>query len=340
MTPTKELKKRAREALAEKMGTVILAFVVLIILSFGSGWISNTLFPENSKLNIALGYVFSFIISILVNVISAGLLYMYLNIARNKEFSLNDLFYFFKKYPDRVITATFVLAFINVLTMLPYTIYGYSLPTDTSDMNLLMEMAVKSGVLMIIGTVVYEIITIPLEMTYYILADNPQTKGMDALKESIEMMRGNFWRYFLLKLSFVPLMFLSVFTFYIALLWILPYMTMTETMFYHDLKGELKRSGETEPPTYGYQSEPYFKSVDTEADAIVNPEADQDDRAEKADLWNIQPDSESRESADNESTEQPQTAEEIQEEKKPQEEQPEEEDNEPKPWDEYFNRIK
>lgn len=33
-------------------------------------------------------------------------------------------------------------------------------------MNLLMEMAVKSGVLMIIGTVVYEIITIPLEMTY------------------------------------------------------------------------------------------------------------------------------------------------------------------------------
>ena len=38
--------------------------------------------------------------------------------------------------------------------------------------------------------------------------------------------------------------------------------------------------------------------------------------------------------------EQPQTAEEIQEEKKPQEEQPEEEDNEPKPWDEYFNRIK
>ena len=154
------------------------------------------------------------------------------------------------------------------------------------------------------------------------------------------MMRGNFWRYLLLKLSFVPLMLLSVFTFYIALLWILPYMTMTETMFYRDLKGELKRSGETESPTYGYQSEPYFKSVDTEAEAIVNPEADQDDRAEKADLWNIQPDSESRESADNESTEQPQTAEEIQEEKKPQEEQPEEEDNEPKPWDEYFNRIK
>ena len=84
MTPTKELKKRAREALAEKMGTVILAFVVLIILSFGSGWISNTLFPENSKLNIALGYVFSFIISILINVISAGMLYIFLRNIRTE----------------------------------------------------------------------------------------------------------------------------------------------------------------------------------------------------------------------------------------------------------------
>ena len=55
---------------------------------------------------------------------------------------------------------------------------------------------------------------------------------------------------------------------------------------------------------------------------------------------NIQPDPEARESADNESAEQPQAADDIQEEKKPQEEQPEEEDNEPKPWDEYFNQIK
>ena len=86
MTPTKELKKRAREALAEKDGNRDPGICVLIILSIGSGWISSVLFPENSKLNVALGYVFSFIISILINVISAGMIYMYLNIARNKEF--------------------------------------------------------------------------------------------------------------------------------------------------------------------------------------------------------------------------------------------------------------
>lgn len=339
MTPRRELKKYAKQAMSGKYGTIILAFVAVQALSLISGMVSSSLFPGTETLDIVMGYAFSFILTLLINVISAGLNYMYLNIARGRKYSLNDLIYFYKNHPDRVIVATFFLAVLNFLTMLPYTIYG-----NTAEIGETIEAQITwlytSLVLMLIGMIVFQILIIPLEMTYYILADKPEIKGTEALKESIELMHGNFGKYLVLKLSFIPLMFLSVFTFYIALLWILPYMTMTETMFYRDLKGELKRSGETEPPTYGYQSEPYFKSVDTEAEEIVNPEADQDDRAEKADLWNIQPDSESRESADNESTEQPQTAEEIQEEKKPQEEQPEEEDNEPKPWDEYFNRIK
>ena len=339
MTPTKELKKRAREALAEKMGTVILAFVVLIILSFGSGWISSVLFPENSKLNVALGYVFSFIISILINVISAGMIYMYLNIARNKEYSLNDLFYFFKKYPDRVITATFVLAFINVLTMLPYTIYEYSLPTDIPDMNLLMEMAAKSGVLMIIGTVVYEIITIPLEMTYYILADNPQTKGMDALKESIEMMRGNFWRYLLLKLSFVPLMLLSVFTFYIALLWIFPYMAMTEVMFYRDLTGELKVQKEEEERVARDYVNPMF-------DSYSQSEQPQEEQTHPQQFWRMPEEPVSYENEDEQNitdnTEMQNVQADMDDKKEQNDSSPkeEEEDNEPKPWDEYFDSLK
>ena len=65
-------------------------------------------------------------------------------------------------------------------------------------------------------------------------------KSTEAMKESLEMMHGNFGRYLMLKISFIPLMFLSVFTFYIALLWIFPYMAMTEVMFYRDLTGELK----------------------------------------------------------------------------------------------------
>ena len=37
-------------------------------------------------------------------------------------------------------------------------------------------------VLMIVGMIVYQILVIPLEMTYYILADKPELKSTEAMK--------------------------------------------------------------------------------------------------------------------------------------------------------------
>ena len=67
----------------------------------------------------------------------------------------------------------------------------------------------------------------------------PDLGGIQGLKESARLMKGNMWRYIKLNLSFVPLLFLSVFTFYIALFWIMPYMEMSLVTFYRDLNGEL-----------------------------------------------------------------------------------------------------
>lgn len=217
MTPRRELKKYAKEAMSGKYGTIILGFVAVQALAVISSMVSSSLFPGTEKLDIVLGYAFSFILTLLVNVVAAGLNYMYLNIARGKAYSLNDLIYFYKHHPDRVIVATFFLAVLNVLTMLPYTIYG-----NTAEIGNSIESQVtwlyKSLILMLVGMIVFQILSIPLEMTYYILADQPDIKGTEALKESIEMMHGNWGRYLMLKISFLPLMFLSVFTFYIALL--------------------------------------------------------------------------------------------------------------------------
>ena len=76
-------------------------------------------------------------------------------------------------------------------------------------------------------------------MTYFLMADDPDLGGIQGLKESARLMKGNMWRYIKLNLSFVPLLFLSVFTFYIALFWIMPYMEMSLVTFYRDLNGEL-----------------------------------------------------------------------------------------------------
>ncbi len=74
-------------------------------------------------------------------------------------------------------------------------------------------------------------------MSFYIMSDNPQMDGSEALRESMKMMDGNKWRLFCLDLSFIGWIILSVFTLGILMLWIAPYMETAHVHFYESLKG-------------------------------------------------------------------------------------------------------
>lgn len=74
-------------------------------------------------------------------------------------------------------------------------------------------------------------------MTFYILADNPTLEASAALAQSKKMMDGYKLKLFTLQLRFVLLTFLSVFTLFIGLLWLVPYMHITIARFYDDIKG-------------------------------------------------------------------------------------------------------
>ena len=91
-----------------------------------------------------------------------------------------------------------------------------------------------------VSTLLNFLVSLPFAMTYFLMADDTELGGIQALKESARLMKGNLWRYVKLNLSFIPLILLSVFTFYIALFWIMPYMEMSMAAFYRDLSGELE----------------------------------------------------------------------------------------------------
>lgn len=360
MTSRRELKNYAKQAMSGKYGILILAFVAVQALALISSMISTALFPGEETIDIVLSYAFTFILTLLINVVAAGMNYMYLNIARGKAYSLNDLFYFYRHHPDRVIVVGFFMAVLNLLTMLPYTIYSNAnLPGKDASVEALITWLYTGVVLMIVGMIVYQILVIPLEMTYYILADKPELKSTEAMKESLEMMHGNFGRYLMLKISFIPLMFLSVFTFYIALLWIFPYMAMTEVMFYRDLTGELKVQKQEEERAARDYVNPMF-------DSHSQSEQPQEDQTHPQHFWNVTGDSsvasdENKEVQNNAASENTQDSlygsvennrttqdnpydssesKEVQDSLQSQTIPEEEEDNEPKPWDEYFNSLK
>lgn len=80
------------------------------------------------------------------------------------------------------------------------------------------------------------IVSLLLSQAYFILADQKTISGFRAIQMSWSLMKGNKKKLFLLQLSFIGWAILSVFTFFIGLLFLYPYMMTTYSKFYQNLK--------------------------------------------------------------------------------------------------------
>ncbi len=74
-------------------------------------------------------------------------------------------------------------------------------------------------------------------MTPYILLDRPELSATDAIKESEKMMNGHKMDLFILDLSFIGWILLSMLTCGVLVLYVEPYMMATKSAFYLELKG-------------------------------------------------------------------------------------------------------
>lgn len=75
-------------------------------------------------------------------------------------------------------------------------------------------------------------------MAPYILMENPDMTGMQAIKASKELMKGNRWRLFCLSFSFIGWNILCGFTLGIGNLFLRPYREAATAAFYREIKWE------------------------------------------------------------------------------------------------------
>jgi uncharacterized membrane protein len=93
------------------------------------------------------------------------------------------------------------------------------------------------------------IVTVRLSFTQYIIADS-DLDFIEAMKKSWKISKGNWWRIVFFPLSFILWLLLSVFTIGIALIYVIPYMTIAHGAFYDELlieSGEVIESGFKKP---------------------------------------------------------------------------------------------
>ena len=78
-------------------------------------------------------------------------------------------------------------------------------------------------------------VSLSISQTWFIIANDENITGYDALKESWNLMRGKRLKLFLLELSFIGWAILSVLTLFIGFIFLAPYMQTSYAKFYDNL---------------------------------------------------------------------------------------------------------
>jgi uncharacterized membrane protein len=195
-----ELRKEARRALDGQWGKSVLVTLIYIIVAdavgAGNAWTAG-MHVIGSSVSTLWAIFFA-------NIVAWGYNVFFLGIRRTEHTTIGQLFDGFEDY-SRVLTTTLLQGLFTLLWTL---------------------------LLIIPGIVKYY----SYAMTAYILKDDAEMKNNAAIERSMAMMEGNKFKLFLLDLSLIGWLLLSLLTFGIGLLWLLPYRSTAYAAFYEDLK--------------------------------------------------------------------------------------------------------
>lgn len=225
-----ELKSKAKGQLLGKYGTVIPAFLVVESIVFFIQFLASSMIDMNTLYGMIIYYAVAFIMQLIAAIFALGAARLYLNITCNRPYSVNDVFYGFKQYPDKAVKIQLVLLIKESLCLVPafllYLIYTY---TQFTIIVLLISI---TG---IIGGISACIIALTYSQVYYLILDFPHYSVKEIMAISKTLTKGYRGKLFYLAVSFIPLLLLSLFTCCIGYLWVVPYINATNVQFYLEL---------------------------------------------------------------------------------------------------------
>ncbi|MES9730668.1 DUF975 family protein [Bacillus sp. AP50] len=213
-----DLKGEALDSLEGKWGLAVGATLLISILitafDFSVDWGFSLIFGwQKTNGSISMNILTFFV----TGPLTLGGYYLGLNILREKQASIGNVFIWFSE--GKRFLKSFLLYLLVNLYLFLWTL------------------------LFIIPGIIK---SFSYAMTYFILNDHPEYTANQAITESRHMMNGHKMDYFLLCLSFLGWFILSILTVGIGFLWLAPYFYATSAAFYEEISKEYyKKEGTT-----------------------------------------------------------------------------------------------
>lgn len=238
-----DIRKQAREALANKWikgVLIVLAYCAFeFVLGFVSGLVSNIRFLK------FIMYIATIIISVPV---SFGLIASFIKLKRGEEVKAFDFItYGFSKFSRAwVITGgilvkiwlPLLLYLLATIVLVLATTFGLAASAITNSSSFVIIASIIGIILYIAAFVFLFVKSLLYVLAYFVGYDNENMSGKEAAEESAKLMIGNRCKIILLQLSFIGWSILTIFTLYIGMLWLIPYMQVAMVCFYEALKNK------------------------------------------------------------------------------------------------------
>ncbi|NEZ47771.1 DUF975 family protein [Clostridium niameyense] len=243
-----EIKSKAKKALNGNWIVAVITFIIYNIITNSISIGYNVYKFKNFSAvneNTDLGITITIFIAALIlkGPMTYGLRRFFINLVRNENYKIENIFEGFKYFGGTFIIniVLFIYGFlISLAIFIPFIIIIVATSiTSFSLHGLATNNMFLTAFVIILVISMYLIITIILlrySMTYYIYIDNPEIGAMKAIKESVLMMDGNKTKLLLLYLSFILWYILGIFTLGIGFLWIFPYINTSIAIFYDEIK--------------------------------------------------------------------------------------------------------
>ena len=200
MKTISEYKDLALQSLEGKWGKSAIAVLITFFIFDGVGMAPSFLFKDNP----VIGSITQLALTLALIPLSWGLIVFFLRLIREEDIAFERLFDGFSQYV-RIFTAELLKTIYVILWTLLLIIPGFIKQYSYS-------------------------------MTEFILKDHPELNAEQAICMSMRMMQGHKMQLFLLDLSLIGWLLLSLLTLGIGLLFLFPYYYSAHAHFYEDLK--------------------------------------------------------------------------------------------------------
>ncbi len=226
-TPVRDLTAAARAGLSGNWGKSIGVLAVYLILLTGVSLIHFA------------GPLLQLIFSAPLVV---GMTMYFLATVRNQSNPFSLLFAGFDRFGTSLCTYLLIVLICLAWTF-PFIALAIPIFIFLKSSSML-TLILLGAVLILSATLLMLILQMRYGLALYAVADDPSIRARQAVRRSVELMRGNYWRLGLLWLRFIGWQLLCLLTLCIGFIWLAPYFMAATTAFYDDLS---KRTGFTVP---------------------------------------------------------------------------------------------